>query len=529
VKAYKILLFLVALFLVLGAACVVWPEDDVHLGSLTLRFPSLQRALNDTTSEQIAPFELDSLLKKLSEDPFDGFDEGDYDFVDGFNPRTRRDTMMGRYGIYSTTDPYRIFLPGDDYTYFDNLFARMEQAEKTDTLVRVMHYGDSQIELDRISSVLRQRLQERFGGSGPGMVPVVQPVATTSVSQSFDGDWTRYTMYGDSTTMRAPHNRYGVMAQMSEVHGRGYFSFRTAVKNSRNVRRITKVSALVGNTSAGFSAALRIDTSLVESFTLDSAKSGVSLLSWSLNRAVQRGTIAFTGDGDVYGILLDGDNGVTVDNDALRGCSGTIFGRITSSVLKESFELLNTGMIILQFGGNAMPVIHNQEDIDEFAEGLRKQIAYFKRVAPEATILFIGPSDMGKSVNGRMQSWPLLKETNDALRNMALSNGVAYWDLYSTMGGAGSMISWVDHDPALASPDYIHFTSKGAERVGDALSKSLLTYYDFYRLRKSTPEDGEMGDAVSSGNIDSYMDSIIAARSALQIGAEQTKEEEESL
>ena len=79
------------------------------------------------------------------------------------------------------------------------------------------------------------------------------------------------------------------------------------------------------------------------------------------------------------------------------------------------------------------------------------------------------------------------------------------------------MISWVDHNPPLASPDYIHFTTKGAERVGDALSKSLLTYYDFYRLRKTSESDTDLHELVSSGNIDSFMDSIIAARQALKI------------
>ncbi|MBQ3813909.1 MAG: hypothetical protein II841_10135, partial [Bacteroidales bacterium] len=63
----------------------------------------------------------------------------------------------------------------------------------------------------------------------------------------------------------------------------------------------------------------------------------------------------------------------------------------------------------------------------------------------------------------------------------------AYWDLFRMMGGENSMVQWVKHRPAYAGPDYIHFTSEGARKVGDALSQSILTCYNFYELRKTYP------------------------------------------
>ncbi len=50
------------------------------------------------------------------------------------------------------------------------------------------------------------------------------------------------------------------------------------------------------------------------------------------------------------------------------------------------------------------------------------------------------------------------------------------------------MKEWVKHNPPLAGPDYIHFTTKGAEEVGTALGKSLLLYDDFRRLRLTLSE-----------------------------------------
>ena len=110
-----------------------------------------------------------------------------------------------------------------------------------------------------------------------------------------------------------------------------------------------------------------------------------------------------------------------------------------------------------------------------------------KDVAPEATLLFIGPADMGRSYNGKMGTWRGLPELNDSLRAMALRNRVAYWDMFNVMGGEGSMAQWVKHHPPLAGPDYIHFTFTGAQAIGDDLAKSFTIYYDFYKLRQHVP------------------------------------------
>ena len=119
---------------------------------------------------------------------------------------------------------------------------------------------------------------------------------------------------------------------------------------------------------------------------------------------------------------------------------------------------------------------------------VRDQIAWFQAAAPQAKILFIGPSDMAVSTeDGRIVSYRRLPELVDSLKAVSLKSGAAYWDLYRMMGGQNSMAQWVRHRPAYAGPDYVHFTPAGAQVVGETLSRSFLTYYDFYDLRKSLP------------------------------------------
>ena len=472
-KASRTLIFILSVFLLLGIAWFAFPSEGVTVGDLELRFPSYAQ---DKLGEEKAP-DVDAILNEVSKSFEMTCSETLLDSLEFF-----RD--------YLTINPNRIYLPHDDYDYFDEVFGLMEHAVDSQRIVRVMHYGDSQIEMDRISSVLRQRLQELFGGSGPNMVPAIQRVASMSISQSYSGGLTRYTMYGDSTTRRAPHNRYGVMTQFSQTNGTSTISF-TKTRHSKaleKAKEISRVSVLFGNNSEGFKATLKADTIKTEPIVCP-AKSGVSLISWDLPAQVSKGYITLQGSAEVYAVLLDGDYGVAVDNTPLRGCSGTIFTRGNKDVMRESFELMDTRLIILQFGGNRMPSIYNTKSITNYMAELDKQINYFKEVAPQATLLFIGPADMGKSYNGKVGTWKGLPELNDSLRSTALRNEIAYWDMFHVMGGEGSMAQYVKHNPPLAGPDYIHFTTLGAQEIGEDLAKSLLTYYDFYKLRQNLSDE----------------------------------------
>ena len=474
-KATQILFFFLSLFLILFGIWYFWPAGGFKIGGLPLRFPSYESYLSDLRDPE-AGVDVDSVLLAV---------QRGYAF-----PQASEDTL-DYYRNYFSTNPNRIYLPDDDYTFFDTLFSEMEEAARTGRVLRFLHYGDSQLEMDRISSVLRQRLQERFGGSGPGMVPMIQRIPAYSVIQSFSGDLTRYAMVGDSLTNKASHKRYGPLTQFTAVRGAGSFSFRRTRSRYAQLlaREISRVSVLLGQNSPGFTLTLKCDTLDARVEVLDSARAGVSLISWKLLAPVERGTIHFNGDAEIYGILLDGPGGVTVDNVALRGSPGYIFSSIQSSVMRESFEKIGTRLILMQFGGNAVPGISSKKGISSYVSRIVSQFDYFRKVAPKAKLLFVGPTDMCKSVDGDLVTWPLLPELNDSLKANCLKHGVAYWDTFGMMGGVGSMKQWVKHSPPLAGPDHVHFTTKGAEYVGDALSKSFLVCYDFYQARKNLSKE----------------------------------------
>ena len=471
-KTSRTLLFILAVFLLLGVSWFFFPAEGVAIGNRNLRFPSY--AQDKLGPEEVV--DVDAVLENVNKSFEMSVSE------------TILDSLIF-YRDYLTVNPNRIHLPNNDYTYFDSLFYLMEHAQADHKVYRVVHYGDSQIEMDRITSVLRQRLQEMFGGSGPGMISAVKRIYSISINQSYSGNLVRYALVSDSTSHKASHGRYGMMTQFCQTNGQTTVSF-SKTSNSQaydKAKEISRVSVLFGNNSEGFRISLKAgDYQETESCP---AKSSATMLTWELPTSVERGSISFQGSAEIYGIMLDGGYGVAVDNNALRGCSGTIFTRINKPLMKESFELTDTRLIILQFGGNRMPIINSSKQISSYMRELDKQIKYFQEVAPQATLLFIGPADMGKSYNGKMGSYKYMSEVNDSIMAMALNNNVAYWDMFHVMGGEGSMAQYVKHKPPLGSPDHIHFTFLGAQEMGNDLSKSLIIYHDFYQLRQRLSDD----------------------------------------
>ncbi|MGN1215948.1 MAG: hypothetical protein ACI4TJ_06855 [Candidatus Cryptobacteroides sp.] len=475
-KQSGVFFFVLSVLLVLLGVWYIYPADGITVADgVTLRFSSFRQTLADLNGSPAA--DIDSVLLREQQ------------------RRALLDSTGDSLSVfleYLTEDPNRILLPEGDYRYFDSLFETLDSASAKGRTVRIMHYGDSQLEMDRISSVLRQKLQERFGGCGPGMVPLIQRVASSSVMLSHSGSMSRYARVTDSLAHRDPRRRYGIMTSYVSVSNGGKFSFKESPSRfcQSLARKVCKVSILKADRGEKpFEISLQgyLGDSLV--VRTEQRSGDLSLVSWAFPDTISSASFNLTGQGDVYGIMLDGNGGVTVDNVALRGSSGNIFTGIDSLYMSRLFEMAGHEMIILEFGGNAMPGISGRKSISSYMKDLRRQFGYFREVAPEASLLFVGPADMSKRVNGQMVSWPMLDELVDSLKVTCLDSGVAFWDTYAMMGGENSMVQWVKHDPPLAGPDYIHFTTKGSQEVGSALSRSFLMLYDFYRFRKTHSED----------------------------------------
>lgn len=449
-ERYKITLFIFGTIAILAALCAVFPEEGISVGGFGMRFPSLHEVLTDGAEEEAAPSPEEILEERR---------------------RSAQRVRKGELEEFFMTDPARFILPDGDLSFFDDFFAELEDAENG--RVNIVHYGDSQLEEDRITSRFRENLQERFGGGGVGILPA-KTYYTIRESVASSRALPYRMVYGDES-LRAGHSRYGPMGQFTETDSLLIVSVRPARNVDSPSNRFNRISIY---TSGGMSASCKGVRKSIP------AGLAMNCTSFELPDSTTKATVSISGSGSVYGISLYDYHGVTVDNIPMRGCSGTIFTAINSSQLRDYYQDSNTRLIILQYGGNAVPYIKGGKAISNYCNSIRKQIAYLHEQAPGASIVFIGPSDMATSINGKRQTYPHLPAYIDSLKAGVNEAGAAYWDMYSAMGGEGSMVSWVNAQPPLAGPDYIHFTRLGANKAADILTDALMLYYDYYKLRK---------------------------------------------
>ena len=374
-----------------------------------------------------------------------------------------------------------IWLPSEGY--LDDFWATAENAVPNNRVVRIMHYGDSQIEMDRISYQLRAYMQQHFGGGGPGMLPFRTIIASTSVSQSTGGSLTHLSSFGDSTVVRSSGN-YGPMMQCWRMTGSATANIKASSnpKTDGRLKRFSRIRLVYNDRSGNFKATLSEKKKNHYSTSYTSKKAGVGSMLWTLDSAASAFSITASGNADLYCITVDNGPGVAVDNIPMRGCSGSQFTTVEKKLLTQAYAQLDVAMIILQFGGNSVPYIKGNKAISTYCKTLGKQIDYVHQCCPEAKILFIGPSDMSTSERGKMQTYPMLPTLIDSLRVTANSHGAAFWSIYHAMGGWNSMLSWKKQ--GLSGSDYIHFTPKGAAMMGERLSTAFDNSYRLYSMKR---------------------------------------------
>jgi len=452
-KPYRIVLFIVAVFVLLGTVGAAIPDGGVKLGRLKLDFPSIEDLMVVKIEEPepvLSPEEL--LAQRMA---------------------AIIEAQRNDYLEFFRTNPARFHFPDDSVELFDSFFASLDEAMEHP--MRIIHYGDSQIEEDRVTGTIRNRLQERFGGGGPGLLPLRSSYYNLSVSVSSSSEPERHMVYG-SADMRGEDNRYGVMGQSFHFDTTVTATVSPVKSNDGPSRYFNRLTILSSGEKSSY-------TYKGTKKKLDASKS-VRTVRFSLPDSSSKVTFSFSGDQTIYGVMLDNDKGVRMDNVAMRGCSGTIFRSIDPEQLKDYYSKENVRMIILQYGGNTVPYLKNDKSISQYRANIEKQINYLHKLAPNAAILFIGPSDMSTKIDGKMQTYPHLSVIVDSLKTAANNAGAAFWDMFNAMGGEGSMKRWVESKPALASSDYVHFTQRGADQMSNMLYQSLMLYYDYYVWRK---------------------------------------------
>lgn len=486
-KIYKSLLFIICCTAMVASIAFVFPNEGIVLGPINFRYADADKFLYPPAEPTV---DLHKEAQAIT----------DAKKIRIFIAEREHNEFKARQ-LKLTAMPYAIDLPHDNVKWMDSVFMAMEQGED----VRIVHYGDSQIEEDRMSSTFRYRFQKLFGGYGAGLLPPLQTIPSSAIAQRSNGYHERFVVFGTSS-MQHEYSQYGPMGQMIETEGEYTTSFFpiNLWSTKENTKKMKKVAVLYGNNKTELTISLiakNASDSIEFRDTIEVKDSirGMEFARFEIPFVAKKVTLSVNGETQLYGYLLDGDEkGVQLDNVAMRGCSGTIFTKIARESLDKYYKEYNVPLIIMQFGGNSVPYLKGKGSIDRYCRQLLYQINHIRTLSPKSKILFIGPSDMGTSIDGTMQTYPELPNIISAIKHMCVTNDVAYWDLYSAMGGHNSMLAWVAAEPALAGSDHIHFTRIGAEKAAALLCEHVEELYKYYKERQSSNIIVEKKDTIVS-------------------------------
>ena len=334
----------------------------------------------------------------------------------------------------------QIYYPNPPRDFVKKLHQKLSQPS-----CRILHYGDSKIEGDRITAYLRNGLQLLYGGTGPGYFPIKMPYGQHSIIEQTSGNWYRYALFNAEQRKNKDlltNNQYGLYANVcrfaparGETAGLKTASFTISPSYSYypTLSQYTDISVHYGNCTVP-----------------------VLVTVYENNTEIKKDTL-----------IAGSAQGVQVDNIPTRGDSGFHFTRIQDTYDAMSREL-KPDIIIFQFGGNLVPYLTKNKVVPS-VKRIITNMQWVQKRNPDALFLLIGPSDMLR--RSSKTTYDIIPELVAEMKKQAAENGFAFFSMYEAMGGENSMITWVKE--GMAAADYVHFSPKGTKLISEVFYQCL--------------------------------------------------------
>lgn len=369
-------------------------------------------------------------------------------------------------------DMNKIYSPGDS-TRLMNFFKKMDDLIfKGKGNINIVHLGGSHVQADIHSGRFREKLEHMLPGvSGPRGFVFPFKMAKTNSPANYTVNYT-----GNWISCR------NVQAAACELglSGISVSTFDT----------LTEISINPNNKQIGWYDfnKLRIYHKIDStSYSIEP----ISNLEYTLNTYPDKGytEIVFNGYETVahfkirktedkqgfftlFGVqFVNDDPGFTYHSIGVNGASVPSY--LKCSLFTQHLTSLKPDLVLLGIGVNDA---HGSSfSKEQFKENYRKLLKNIQAASPGCAVVFITNNDTYFKKRYINYNGGIVRE---AMFELAKENGMAVYDLFSIMGGFGSMATWQAN--GLAAADRIHFTGAGYRLVGDLMFESIIDRYTIY-------------------------------------------------
>jgi lysophospholipase L1-like esterase len=345
----------------------------------------------------------------------------------------------------------------------DSFYNKLYSLKSTGTgKVSIVHIGDSHIQADFLTAVVRNGLQDYFGNAGRGLVFPYQLARSNSPDDVYSRSATRWQFN------RIAHPEiaigYGISGY-SITTSAANASFQLSLKGLTPL--FTRVRLFADSLAAWSIRPIDIDSSYALErsadcdcgiIQFDKANRGFILSSRSQEQVKT-----------FYGASLENEDPGVIYH--AIGVNGVRFDQYNQADLFwQQLPALNADLYIISLGTNEA-----QWDAfprNTFRRSLQVFIEKLKIASPQAAILFTTAPDSYK----RRRYNGVLKQINTAIVDYCNEHYLPVWDLYRITNGYGSAVSWARR--GLMTNDRIHYTPGGYRLQGGLLLAALAKGYN---------------------------------------------------
>ena len=359
----------------------------------------------------------------------------------------------------------------------DNFHDALRSAETKQGTARIAFYGASHVAADIFTDVIRRRLQTRFGEAGAGFAMPAKPLThyrLASIAFENSTGWSG----AHARAGNFPVDRYG-LAGMYVVSGRKTARSAFATRAHAGVMATAaEVELYYWKQPKGGRFRFTIDDK-PHSVNTRARKPTTGYAHFKLPDTDHRFEIATRGDGPVqlFGMTLERNvPGVVLDTLGIPGARAANQLQWDLPLLREHLRRRPPNLLVLAYGTNECG--DDAQPIEDYAANLRVVLTRMHEIVPRASCLLVGPSDRPvRNEDGTFSDRPRTAQIIDTQRKVSAEFGCGFFDLVAFMGGPMSMPYWVEQENPFGAPDYVHFTFRGYEALGNVLYDGLVAGY----------------------------------------------------
>ncbi|MDR1098287.1 MAG: GDSL-type esterase/lipase family protein [Tannerella sp.] len=361
--------------------------------------------------------------------------------------------------------------------------ALKELREGKDTVVSIIHLGDSHIQAGYLSGQTMRMLQTSFGNAGRGWIAPFKLSKANEPSDYFISSNIREWTAGRciQSTPKCPWGIGGIGIQTSapEIdfnliiapnNGAGYSFNKVLLYRDRNA--MPMAPSLYSYDSI---AALSWGEQLCENIVVDTFMT-TNLLDTFHLKSIGKGKDSIrtnrTPNNLYYGfMLMNSHPGILYH---AIGVNGARYVDYTSRSYVRQLALLKPSLLIVSLGTNE--AFGRNFSKEQFSSQVDAFIRLIKEELPETALLITTPAESYKRTYKNKKRYYVrndnISRVADAITTYTREQGVACWDLFSITGGYNSCKKWFD--AGMFGRDRIHFSREGYGEQGVLLYKALV-------------------------------------------------------